>query len=161
MSIETLMASLVLPGQPDILFAALQAECERLVGVDLFTLLIKDAEAVARIYSNRPDEYPVFGQKLMGPTPWGDHVLKRQLPYLGRDIAGIRWAFPDAPLIESMGLGSVINLPVIYDGETIGTMNLLAPEHHYSAEHLQRVTPLAPLLIPAFLTARAKTTKQA
>jgi hypothetical protein len=156
MSIETLLAALALPGQPDILFKALQAECESLVGVDLFTLLIKDADEVARVYSNRPMQYPVFGRKHMGPTPWGDHVLTRQLPYLGRDVAGIRWAFPDAPLIESMGLGSVINLPVVYDGETIGTMNLLSPEHHYSQVHLQRVTPFAPLLIPAFLTARVR-----
>jgi hypothetical protein len=156
MTIETLIVSLASSGQPDTLFKALQAECETLIGVDLFTLLIKDGDEVARVYSNRPVEYPVFGRKHMGPTPWGDHVLKGQQPYLGRDVAGIRWAFPDAALIESMGLGSVINLPVVYDGETIGTMNLLAPEHHYVEAHVAKVVPFAPLLIPAFLTLRAK-----
>ena len=151
-----LLATLALPGQPDTLFKALQAACEASVGVDLFTLLIKDRDEVARVYTNRPLEYPVFGRKRMGPTPWGDHVLTHQQPYLGRDVSGIRWAFPDAPLIESMGLGSVINLPVVYDGETIGTMNLLAPEHHYTEAHLEKVVPLAPLLIPAYLTLRDK-----
>lgn len=156
MSIETLLANLPLPNQPETLFKALQAECEALVGADLFTLLIKDGEDVARVWSNRPAEYPVFGRKHMGPTPWGDHVLAGQRPFLGSDVAAIRWAFPDAPLIESMGLGSVINLVIVYDGETIGTMNLLAPEHHYTDAHLALVEPLAPLLIPAFLTLRAK-----
>jgi hypothetical protein len=151
MTIATLLEVQALPGQPETLFKALQAETEALIGVDLFTLLIKDGDEVARVYSNRPVEYPVFGRKLMGPTPWGDLVLKGQKPYLGRDVAGIRWAFPDAPLIESMGLGSVINLPVIYDGETIGTMNLLAPEHHYTDAHLATIAPYAPLLIPAYL----------
>jgi hypothetical protein len=54
-----------------------------------------------------------------------------------------------------MGLGSVINIPVIYDGETIGTMNLLDAEHHYGDAHVAPVARLAPLLIPAFLEARA------
>ena len=90
------------------------------------------AQEVARIYSNRPAEYPVSGRKTMGPTPWGEHVLNGRQPYLGEDKAGIRWAFFDHELIESMGLGSVINVPAIYDGKVVGTINLLAPEHHLS-----------------------------
>jgi hypothetical protein len=90
----------------------------------------------------------------MGETPWGAHVLAGGQPYLGRDVAGIRWAFPDHALIESMGLGAVINLPVRYDGETIGTCNLLDAEHAYDQAAVDAVLPLAPLLVPAFLQAR-------
>ena len=35
------------------------------------------------------------------------------------------------------------------------TINLLAPEHHYREEHVAPVERLAPLLVPAFLAARA------
>src|SRR6478735_3900669 len=143
------------PGQPDTLFKAFEAATKQLVGHELFTLLYVDGEEVARIYSNRPAEYPVSGRKTMGPTPWGDHVLKGRKPYLGRDKAGIRWAFFDHALIESMGLGSVINVPALYDGKVVGTINLLAPEGFYREEHVPLVERLAPLLVPAFLAARA------
>jgi hypothetical protein len=143
-------------GQPLTVFRALEALAQRLVGHKLFTLLYVDGEEVARVYSTRPQDYPVSGRKPMGTTPWGDLVLKNRKPYLARDKAGIRWAFFDHVLIESMGLGAAINIPVVYDGQCIGTMNLLDVEFHYGEADVERVAPLAPLLVPAFLEARRK-----
>jgi len=157
MNIIDLLRTLAEPTQPTRLFVELENVTKSLVGHRLFTLLYVDGEEVARIYSSRPEEYPVAGRKLMGPTPWGDHVLKARKPYLGHDKASICWAFFDHALIESMGLGSVINIPVVYGGECIGTMNLLDVEHHYRHEHVTLLPPLAPLLIPAFLEARRGT----
>ena len=149
-----LYASLAEPGQPTRLYGALEAASRDLVGHRLFTLLYVDGAEVARVHSSRPGEYPVSGRKTMGPTPWGAHVLAGRRPFLGRDVAAIRWAFFDAPLIESMGLGSAINIPVVYDGETIGTMNLLDTEFHYREEHVGVLLRLAPVLVPAFLRER-------
>ena len=146
-------------GQPETMFRAFEATAARLVGHELFTLLYVDGEEVARVYSSRPAEYPVSGRKPMGPTPWGDHVLKARKSFLGRDAAAIRWAFFDHALIASMGLGSVINVPALYDGQVIGTINLLAPEHFYRDEHVAPIERLAPLLVPAFLVARAQASK--
>jgi GAF domain len=151
-----ILAALEQPGQPDVIFTALDRLTKSLVGHQLFTLLTVDGDEVARVYSNRPAEYAVSGRKPMGQTPWGDLVLKRCKPYLGRDKEGIRWAFFDHALIESMGLGSVINIPVVYDGACLGTMNLLDAEHHYRPEHVAPVAALAPLLIPSFLEARRR-----
>ena len=151
-----ILTALEKPGQPEIIFTALDRLTKSLVGHQLFTLLYVDGDEVARVYSNRPAEYAVSGRKPMGKTPWGDLVLKNQKPYLGRDKQGIRWAFFDHALIESMGLGSVINIPVVYDGACLGTMNLLDAEHHYRPEHVAPVAALAPLLIPAFLEARRR-----
>lgn len=153
--LAALSSLLAKPGQPETLFKAFDEATQRLVGHQLFTLLYVDGQEVARIYSNRPAEYPVSGRKTMGPTPWGKHVIDGRQPYLGKDKAGIRWAFFDHELIESMGLGSVINIPAIYDGKVVGTINLLAPEHHYREEHVALVERLAPMLVPAFLAARA------
>lgn len=150
-----LLTTLAEPGQPARLYKALEQATAELVGHKLFTLLYVDGQDVARVYSSRPAEYPVSGRKTMGETPWGNLVLKGRRPYLGRDRDGIRWAFFDHALIESMGLGSVINIPILYDGETIGTMNLLDVEQHYRDEHIAPVERLSPLLIPAFLEARA------
>jgi hypothetical protein len=81
--------------------------------------------------------------------------MKGKKSFLGRDKAAIRWAFFDHALIESMGLGSVINVPAVYDGQVIGTINLLGPEFHYREEHVAPIEALAPLIVPAFLVARS------
>lgn len=151
-----LATTLAAPGQPLALFGKMEALCKAMVGHELFTLLYRDGAEVARVYSSRPKEYPVSGRKLMGPTPWGDLVLTNRQPFLGRDKDAIRWAFFDHALIIGMGLGSVINIPVLYDGQAIGTLNLLAPEYHYQQEHVAAVAGLAPMLVPAFIEARAQ-----
>lgn len=144
------------PGQPAALYRRMEEVTRRLVGHRLFTLLYVDGSEVSRVHSSNPQAYPVFGRKPMGPTPWGRLVMEGRQPYLGRDATAIRWAFFDHELIASLGLGSVINLPVVYDGQTIGTMNLLDAEHHYREEHVAPLAALAPALIPAFLLARSR-----
>jgi hypothetical protein len=100
--IMEILSLLEQPGQPGVIFTALDDLTRSLVGHQLFTLLIVDGDEVARVYSNRPAEYAVSGRKPMGRTPWGDLVLKNQKPYLGRDKPAIRWAFFDHALIESL-----------------------------------------------------------
>jgi hypothetical protein len=153
--IETILNGLADPGQPDATFRALDAAWQDLVGHRLFTLLLLDGDEVARVYSTVPDKYPVSGRKPMGTTPWGELVLRRKRVFLGRTRADIEWAFFDHALIASMGLGSNINVPVVYDGDCLGAISLSHAEHHYTDEHVSRVTPLVPLLIPAFLRLRA------
>ena len=152
--IQDLAALLARPGQPGPLFAALDAAFQQRVGHQLFTLLLVDGKEVARLYSSRPQEYPVGGRKPMGTTPWGAHVIHGKQPWLTRDKAGIRWAFFDHALIEGMGLGSNISIPVVYDDTCLGTISLLHAEGHYREPDVARAAELAPLLIPAFLQAR-------
>ncbi|CDZ73460.1 Bll5495 protein [Neorhizobium galegae bv. orientalis] len=152
--IEDLIGLLAEPGQPNFFYDALDAALARHVGHRLLTLLYTDGDEVARVYSNMPDVYPVFGRKPMGLTPWGDLVLRRQQAFLGRDRDAIKWAFFDHELIASIGLNAAINIPVVYDGETIGTINLLHEEFFYEETHVEIARKFAPLLIPAFLEAR-------
>ena len=154
MTLPDLLTVLGQRGQPNSLYVALDRATKEIAGHQLFTLLYVDGDEVVRTYSNRPAEYPVSGRKPMGKTPWGDLVIHGAKPYLGRDKAGIRWAFFDHALIESMGLGSAINIPVIYDGRCIGAMNLLDVEHHYEQHHVEKLMPYGQLLIPAFNEAR-------
>ncbi|WP_454856279.1 GAF domain-containing protein [Rhizobium binxianense] len=152
--LQSLLPLLAEPGQPDRLYEALDRELADKVGHKLLTLLYVDGGEVARVYSNMPEAYPVFGRKPMGATPWGEHVLKRQNPFLGKDGEAIAWAFFDHELIASLGLGSAINVPVVYDGETIGTINLLHREFFYTEDHVGVARQFAPILVPAFLEAR-------
>ncbi|MCY1666645.1 GAF domain-containing protein [Rhizobium sp. SL86] len=151
---KELLSTLSAPGQPATLYKALEQALSEEIGFGLFTLLYRDGDEVARVYSSNEAAYPVFGRKHMGPTPWGEKVIDRQEAFLGPDRDAIVWAFYDHELIFSLGLGAVINIPVVYNGETIGTMNLLDKSGAYTEEHLEKAAAYAPLLIPAYLEAR-------
>ena len=98
---EDLIGLLAEPGQPNSFFEAMDAALATRVSHRLLTLLYKDGDEVARVYSNMPDVYPVFGRKPMGITPWGDLVVRRQRPFLGRDHEAVKWAFFDYELIAA------------------------------------------------------------
>ena len=138
---------------PQAIFAAADAAARRLVGHQLFTLLVvvPGGTQVERAYSSDPVAYPLTGRKPMGPTPWGEHVIGGGNAWLGRDMDAIRWAFFDHELIASLGCGACINVPVCALGEVIGTMNVLDREHAYGERQLALLQALAPILTAPFL----------
>ncbi len=123
---------------PATVFRAAEAASRALLGHRLFTMLfvMADGTEVERIYSSDPAAYPLTGRKQMGPTPWGDHVLKQARPWLGNDMDAIRWAFPDHALIENLGCGACINIPVREGGVVVGTMNILHAAGAYAADDI-------------------------
>jgi hypothetical protein len=146
---------LVTASGPPALYARIDRAVQALHGHRLFTLLVvvEGGAEVERIYSSDPAAYPLTGRKPMGPTPWGDHVIKGLQPWHGRTMADIRWAFPDHALIESLGCGSCINIPVIAFGRMIGTMNVLDAENAYDETVVDALALFAPLLALPFAEA--------
>ncbi|AOB33670.1 hypothetical protein AKI39_12305 [Bordetella sp. H567] len=144
------------PGGREGLFGATDQALGELVGHKLFTILYTsaDAQQVIRLYSNQPGAYPVSGAKKMGPTPWGDLVIKRGQPYIGNTADDIKWAFFDHALIASLGCDSVLNIPVVIEGQTLGTLNLLHQAGWYEDRHVAIATPFAYLLAPLFNAVR-------
>jgi hypothetical protein len=143
-----------MPGQPDALFAALDAALGAVLGHRLFTLMRYHADSgdSERIYTTHPREYPAGGRKALNPTPWAEQVLRRQRPYLGRTAADVRAVFFDHALIASLGCGSVLNVPVVWDGRSLGTINLLHEEGWYEAGDESVGLLFAALAVPAYLT---------
>jgi hypothetical protein len=93
----------------------------------------------------------VGGRKALNRTPWTEQVLRRQQPYVGRTAADVRAVFFDHALIASLGCGSVLNVPVVWDGRTLGTINLLHEDGWYDAEDAPVGLLFAALAIPAYL----------
>jgi hypothetical protein len=147
------LAILSSPGQPAALHAYLDAEVKRRIGHIIFTLMVSAGDEVSRVYTNQPEAYPVMGRKPMRQTAWSAHVMEGGQPWLGPTLAAIAEVFPDHALIASLGCGACINVPVLYDGKVIGTMNALDREGAYTAASIALVAPLAPLAIPSFLLA--------
>ncbi|HYC64831.1 MAG TPA: GAF domain-containing protein [Reyranellaceae bacterium] len=144
-------------GPVDRLFAAVDAALDATVGHKLFTLLYVAPTGlrVKRIYTNMPKEYPVGGYKEVTATPWHELVIQQQKPWVGYNAKDIEWAYFDHELIKSLGCESAMNIPVVYAGRVLGTMNLLDAAGHYKADDPAKVQPYAALMVGPFLDAIA------
>ena len=148
-------AALAAPGQPQALYATLERVLGRLLGVKLFTIMVRyDSGESERLYSNQPGPYPVGGRKQMKDAPWFREVILAKKHYLGRTAADIRWAFFDHALIASLGCGSVVNLLAIHDDTVVGAINMLHEEGWYDERHVAVGAPFAQLLVPGLAKLR-------
>lgn len=133
---------------------AIDAYAHAALGHALCTVNRYDAEAmrVVRLYSSNPQAYPPGGSKDKRGTPWGRHVLLEQQVFVGEGEAAIREFFNDHDAIRELGLQSVINVPVVYDGACLGTVNFLMPRAALSADDIAAARLAGILALPAFLT---------
>ena len=122
-----LAAAAAAPDQPHALLNAIEEVARETIGSSLFTAMVFDEAAmtVERIYTSNAAAYPLGGRKPKRDTAWGRHVLLDRRVYVGEGEAMIRDAFADHELILSLGLRSVINMPVVVAGECRGTLNFL------------------------------------
>ena len=142
-------AAIRAPGQPEAAFRALAAAT---LGHKLFTCLlhhpaVRESE---RRYTSQPAAYPVGGRKAVPPTPWARRLFEERQPYIGYTADDIRSVFFDHALIASLGCASVLNLPVVHDGRTLGVLNLLHEARWYGEDDVPLGQVFAALAVPAF-----------
>lgn len=132
-------------------FKALQTLTEKTVGVKLFTVMTVDMteEVSRRFYTSDAASYPVSGTKPIRYDSWFDIVHKERRYFVANTIADIAKVFPDYELIDSLGCQSVVNMPVILDGELIGTVNMLHVDGYYTPERVDLIREV--LAVPAKL----------
>jgi GAF domain-containing protein len=125
-------------------FAALEKLTRETIGVKLFTVMTADTtdKVSRRVYSNMPDVYPVSGTKPYNETHWSDITLKQKRTFVANTIEDIAQVFDDHELIKSLGCESVINVPVIVDGEVIATLNCLHDKDYYTDERVKAADAL-------------------
>jgi len=141
---------------PQALYAAIDAFARPVLGQRLCTVNRYDpgAMTVVRQYSSNPDAYPPGGMKHKRGTEWGRQVLQERQLFIGQGVDAIRQAFDDHAAIASLGLRSVINVPVVAHGQCLGTVNflmtadLIAPEH-VAVARLAGLLAVPGLLAPA------------
>ena len=138
------------PDQPKAIFATVEQIARKVIGFRLFTIMCFDAGRfeVERLHSNMPDVYPLYGRKKKHGSLWGEHTLRDLKPFRATTPDGIRLAFDDHKVITGMGLGSILNIPVAYDGRCVGTINMTHVEGWYTAGHEE-----IGLLLAAFIAA--------
>jgi hypothetical protein len=108
------------------------------LGTRLFTVTVQDLtlDVARRAYTSHPVEYPVSGTKPLTRDGWYDFCITGQHTFVANTTPEFAKYFFDHALITSLGLGSCINIPLVEAGHVLGTVNLLAEEHHFSPEKL-------------------------
>ena len=140
-------------GQPDQGFRALDRAMGAAIGHKLFTVLLHYPEAreSERRYTNQPAAYPVGGRKPVTASAWTERLFVERRPYIGVSAEDIRAVFFDHQLILSLGCASVLNVPVVWDGRTLGTINLLHEAGWYDEGDVSVAQIFAALVTPALL----------
>jgi hypothetical protein len=135
--------------------SAIDEIAQRLLGHRLMTVMrfYRETMELERIYSSQPDSYPVSGRKSKRGLPWAEHVLVRGEVFLGTGPQDLEWAFDDHLKLADLGLGSVINTPIVLNGSCLGTLNLLHKSDWYRRDDEQLTKILSYLLVPALLSA--------
>lgn len=148
-----LAGALASSDQPPRIFRALDELSGEAIGHRLFTIMRFDPaqSEVERLYSNMPDVYRVGGRKKKKDTAWSDHILRDKKVYRANNAAGIRAAFDDSTTILGLGLESVLNIPVVFEGRCVGTMNLLHEAGWYQPSDEATGTLLGSFLIPVLI----------
>jgi hypothetical protein len=151
--LDAVASAVAATGQPDTAFAALDRAMGAAIGHKLFTILLFHPASgeSERFYTNQPAAYPVGGRKPLNETFWSRQVLGEFRPYIGRNYDDIRAVFFDHELIRSLGCESIINLPVVYDGKPLGTINLLHEAGWYGEQHIPLGRVFAQLAAPVML----------
>ncbi|MGP4099542.1 GAF domain-containing protein [Nonomuraea sp. KM90] len=133
----------------------LEETVRREVGVRLFTVLawVPERRALRRVHSSHPGQYPVGGEKTVEVAQdWLATCIEGRRPYFGPDKAAVREIFADHELIESLGCGSIINVPVIgEEGEVLGVLNILDAEGSYDERSVAAAQSIAGQVTPALL----------
>lgn len=126
-------------------FRLVEEICRRAFGFRLLTVLRHKAgqPEIERVYSSQPETYPIGIRKPMGATPWGKIVLDQGQGWWGEGEQTIRWAFPDATKILSLGCESCLCAPVLDRGQVIAVLSLNDAQGAYRPEDLDPLGVIA------------------
>ncbi len=137
------------------LYRTADALIQRVIGHNLFTIMRvhEAAQEVERLYSSNTAAYPVGGRKQKKDTHWGRVVLEEGAVFVARSPADVKRAFADHELIFSLGIGSIMNVPIGFGGRRLGTMNVSNKANWFTPEDETKGRIVAALLVPALLSA--------
>lgn len=151
--LESVMRLAAADHAPEQVYRAVEDLAQDVLGHTLFTVMAFDAETyeVERVHSSNPRAYPVGGRKPKRGTPWGKVVLDQGEIFIAHTPDEVRNAFADHALIFSLGIGSIMNVPIGYKGRRLGTMNLSHEAGWYrNADHVA-ARAIGALFVPAML----------
>ncbi|MDQ2926587.1 MAG: GAF domain-containing protein [Caldimonas sp.] len=114
-----------------------------------------DAMEVERIYSSRPQAYAVGVRTNKRQTAWGRQVLQEQKVFVGEGALEMAAAFDDKEGMASIGVRSIINVPIVVQGRCLGVLNFGRGVERVSPSDVTIARFLSLAACPAFLATPA------
>ena len=145
-----LVAALSGTGQPEAGFRALEIALREAIDFRAFTIMRHDGTFNSRVYSSVEEVYPLGGKKRLRDITWMQHV-RAGMPNISNGDESIRANFTDHALIRALGCGSLLNLPVYFDGRLLGVLNLLGDERGYRPEQAELGMRFTPYAMPGLM----------
>ena len=139
----------------DAAWAAIDTIVARLYDRNLFTALnhLAATAEVERLYSSNTTAYPVGGRKQKKDTHWGKKTIDEGELYICHNAADIERTFFDHALIFSLGVGGMVNVPVMLGGKCIASLSISAPTDRFSEADKPELMMIAGLTLPLILSA--------
>lgn len=98
-----------------------------------------------RIFSSRPEVYPVGARKSKAGTSWAQQVMREKKVFVGEGPLEMAAAFDDQERMASLGIRSIINVPIVVRDRCVAVLNF--------GRDTQRVSPADVLLARCLGTA--------
>jgi hypothetical protein len=139
----------------DAAWAAIDAIVAGLYDRRLFTALnhLAATAEVERLYSSNATAYPVGGRKQKKDTHWGKKTIDEGELYICHDAADIERTFFDHALIFSLGIGGMVNVPVMLGGKCIASLSISTASDRFSEADKPELMLIAGLTLPLILSA--------
>lgn len=136
--VASLTAAIASTDLPLSLFKAIERIAATRMAVSIFSAskCFLDAMELERIYSSRPDVYPVGARKSKRQTNWAQYVLKNRQVFVGEGPLEMAAAFDDQERMASLGIRSIINVPIVVRDQSIGVLNFARSDVRISAEEI-------------------------
>lgn len=138
-------------------FAVCAEIAKREAGCRCLTVTLQDEAAgtVERIYSELPDSWAIGGKKKLSFGIWSEQVIGKKAPFVANSYEEMAAVFNDHAVSEGLGLGAIVNVPIIVGGTVIGTANVLnVPGFYSTPESIAKAVALRPYFTVAMLTAK-------
>jgi GAF domain-containing protein len=139
--------------RPSNIYRAVEELSGEVIGHRLFTVmrLCAGGSEIERVHTSLAAIYPLGGRKKKADTAWAGQVLREMQVFRASTPDDIRAAFDDHQTILKLGIGSILNIPIVFQRRCLGTMNLCHRTGWYRQEDESAERLLATFLIPALL----------
>jgi len=137
---------------PEALYSLLSNRLRHRPGFGLLTVLAPNraGDKLIRLYSSNVGQYPLGDADPVQDDRWFRRLFVERRPVVANDPEEIGEWLPDYIEFVEMGYASLLNMPIVIAGESIGVMNVMGGAGHFSPPAVSRIaaeTPLAALAI--------------
>jgi hypothetical protein len=117
-----IVAALMLPGQPEVSFAAVDRAIETGFGRAWTTVLKLEDDGLRRIYTSIPGTFPLGGVKRLDNAVWARGVLTDHTPFYADGVEAVTAAYADHAIPLGLGVVRIANIPIVFDGVLRGVL---------------------------------------